>query len=172
MDAGSLPRVAINLHQEVLAVNHLQPLLNVADANSAAVNLRLSLFGNAHAIVDDFHNQAALATLGTQSDGAAFNFRSDAMPKSVLNQRLQKHTGHDHIQGFRINLFADLQLVASESDHFNIQIIVDKTQLLLKRRKVTLGFQPSAENIRQLHQDGARCVRIKADERGDRVKSI
>ena len=79
-------------------------------------------------------------------------------------------TTMSRVSGF--DLFADLQLVAPESHHFNVQIIVDKVQFLLEGHEVTLGFQPAAKNVRELQQHGARRVRVKANQRGNRVQSI
>src|SRR5208337_2318261 len=76
------------------------------------------------------------------------------------------------VQSLGIDLLTNLQLVASESHHFNVEIIVDKVQLLLEGREVHLGFQSATQNVRQLQQHRARHVRIKANQRGNRVQSI
>src|SRR5208283_4107744 len=82
-DGGSLPGPTVNLQRKVLAVNHLEPLPHVANANPAAIDFLLHLLGNAHAIIDDLHQQAAVATLSSQGDDAAFDLRGDAMPQGI-----------------------------------------------------------------------------------------
>ena len=112
--------------------------MNVADSNARFINLAAPLFRDTHTVIDHLNRELAVVAAGPHRDNAAFHFRCDPVPDSILHQRLQNHAGHEHIQGSRFNFFADLQLVPSEAHHLDIQIVIDEIQFLLERHKMEL----------------------------------
>ena len=71
-----------------------------------------------------------------------------------------------------IDFFEDLQLVAAEADHFDIEIVVDEFDLFAQRHESFVLAQQPAQNIRELQHDAASHVRIKTNQRRNGVESV
>ena len=127
--------VALDLQREELAIEDLQPFAHVADADARFIDFGTPFVGNSHAVVDDLDHEPPFVTRDAQDDGAAFHLGRDAVPDGVLDQRLQDHAGNEHVQGLRIDLLADLQLVTPEPDHFDVEVVIDKIEFLLQGRR-------------------------------------
>src|SRR5580692_8090476 len=90
----------------------------------------------------------------------------------VFSQRLKKHTGHHHIERCRLQLLHDPQFVASETDYFDVEVVIDELQFFAKRYEGVAAAQQSSQNRRQLDDQFARRIGIEAHQRGDRVQGI
>ena len=71
-----------------------------------------------------------------------------------------------------IHFLDDLQIVAAETRHFDVEIVVHETQLVLQRHKRIVLAQQAPQNISQLEHDDARLVGIVANQRRDRIQRI
>src|ERR1700681_1482560 len=49
-------------------------------------------------------------------------------PPPSFDNRLQKHAGHECIEGVLVNLLLNLKIVPSESRHLDIEVVVDEVE--------------------------------------------
>ena len=94
------------------------------------------------------------------------------MLDGVLHDRLQQHAGHKGLERALVHVLEDLQIVAAEASHFDVQIIVDKTELFVERHEGLVLAQQAAKDIAQLQDDDARQVGIIANQRRDRIERV
>ncbi len=146
--------------------------MHVADADAAAVHFGETFFRNAHAVVFDFNQQAAVRLPRAHVDLPAFHFRREAVLDGIFHHRLQQHAGHKCFERGGIDLFENLQLVSSEADHFDVEIIVNEIDLFAQRHERFMFAQQPAEDVRKFQHDAARHVRIKANQRRDGIQRV
>ncbi len=91
------------------------------------------------------------------------------MLDGIFDHWLQQHAGHKSIEGLFVDFFEDLQFVAAEADDFDVQIIVDKTDLIAQGHERFMFPQQAAKDIRELQDDHAGRILIVADQRGDGI---
>src|ERR1035441_1181495 len=76
-------------------------------------------------------------------DASPVNLGRKAMLDRILHQRLQDHTGHEKVERGRFEFLDHLQLVTPKARHFDIEIIIQKLQLLAQGdERVSLAQQP------------------------------
>jgi hypothetical protein len=131
----ALPFLAAYVHPELVAVEQTQALVHVADSDSSPVNFSQAFRRNSHAVVFDFNQQPAIRLAGAQVNLPAFQARRESVLDRILHHGLQQHAGHERLQSFLVNFLEDLQLVAPEANHFDIQIIVDEFKFLAQRHE-------------------------------------
>src|SRR5215472_13896898 len=90
----------------------------------------------------------------------------------VFDQRLQKHAGNHHLERSRVEFLYHLELVAPETHHLDIEVVIDKFHLLAQGNKGISTAQQAAEDGRQLDDQLTRRVRIKTHQRGNRIQGI
>ena len=84
----------------------------------------------------------------------------------------KQHAGHEGLQRVLVHVLEDLQIIAAEAGHFDIQIIVDKVELLLQRHEGFVLAQEAAEDIAQLQDHHARLIGIVANQRRDGIERV
>ena len=67
----------------------------------------------------------------------------------VFNHGLQQHAGDKGVERLFVDLLEDLQLVAAEADHFDIEVIVDEFEFFAQRHKCLVLAQQPPQDIRQ-----------------------
>src|SRR3989304_5003823 len=92
-DGGAQAGEAFDAQQVVLAVEHLQALVDVGDADAALVDLGDAVGGDADPVVFDFDHQAAVLAGGAQADLPAFQPRPPAVAGGGLDDGLQGDAG-------------------------------------------------------------------------------
>ena len=97
---GSLPRLAADIHLELVAVEKAQALVDVADSNAAPVHLDEPLRRDAHAVVFYFDEQAPVTAVRAQVNLPALQARRQAMLDGILDDRLQKHARNETPRAF------------------------------------------------------------------------
>src|SRR5438105_9437368 len=141
LDAGGcpLPGLARELDLAVRAVDGPQALVDVAQADAAAVGALEPVFDHvgAHAqpIVVDLDNRVAVPGGRADRDPSAADFSREPVFDRVLHERLQEHARHDDIQRIDADLLVDFQL-RSEAHDFDVQILVDRFELFAQRDEV------------------------------------
>ncbi len=100
-DARALAFAAGNIHSEIVAVEHAQALVHVADADSILKHLRHALGRNPDAVVFDFNDQAAVLRRVRMVDLAAVEFGGQSMLQRIFDDGLQQHAGNEGIERVR-----------------------------------------------------------------------
>src|SRR5207245_2562312 len=98
---------------------------------------------------------------------ASVYFRRQAMLYGVLDQRLQQHARNHGVERRSLELLHDTQLVATEADDFNIEIVVDKFQLLAQGDEGVRAAEQAAQDIGQFDNQLTGSVGIEANQRRD-----
>ncbi len=126
-DQRAASRVAGNIEVGLVAVKNLEPLLHVFHANAGAGAAQCGrAVAHAHAIVGHFDRNPVALQPAAQRDRAAVDARLKAVLDAVLDERLQQDAGHQNIEGARIDLFFNAQLVGAEAHHLDVEVIVGK----------------------------------------------
>src|ERR1700690_2620275 len=102
----------------------------------------------------------------------AFKARRQAMLDGIFDHRLQQHGGDEGGESFFLDFLEDLQFVAAEADHFDVEIIVNEFQLFAQRHERFVFAQQSPQNVRKLQHDAARHIGIEANQRRNRVECV
>ena len=89
----------------------------------------------------------------------------------VLDERLQQHARDHDVEGVGVDRFLDLQLGA-EAHRLDVQVLVDRLELLPQRHEVLLAAQQAAEQPRELHDQHPRRLRLRPDQRRDRGQRV
>src|SRR5579862_9038129 len=171
-DPGSLSLAAGDIHAEIRAVKNTQAFVNIADADSVLEHLGHPFLGNSHAVIFDRDDQSAVQGFGADGELAAAEFGGEAVLQRIFDNRLQKHARNEGVESVLVNLRVNHKVVAAEPRDFNIEIVVDKIEFLLKGHERLVLPQKTPQNIAQLDDHPARRVRIVANERRHRVKRI
>ena len=93
------------------------------------------------------------------------------MPDAVLDNRLQQHARHQHIERCGVDVLHHPQLLP-ESHHLDGQVIVDKRQFLAQRRQIFLLPQQTPQDFRQLVHHLPGLVRVLTNQRRYRIQRI
>src|SRR5215471_13562014 len=104
-----------------------------------------------------------------KADSAALDFGRKPVLEAVFDNRLKQHAGNKGFQRFRVNFLDDFEIVLAEAGNLDIQIIVDKLQLLLEGDECFVFAQDAAKNVAEFEHDAARGIRVEADERRNSV---
>ena len=107
-----------------------------------------------------------------QVDAAAVDLRRQAVLDRVFHQRLQQHARDHGVQRRDFDFFHHPQFVATETDHFNVEIVVDEFQFFPQGHKGIAAVEQATQDVGQLDDQLAGRVRIEAHQRGDRVQRI
>ena len=90
-------------------------------------------------------------------DAAAAHLPRKPVLDRVLDERLQDHAGHDDVEGVGADLLLDLEL-RPEADDLDVEILVDRLELLAQRHEVIAAAQQPAQQPRQLAR--SPCARF------------
>src|SRR5580704_10038200 len=172
MDLGALAFLAADVHFKLVAVEQAEAFVNIADADSAAVNFSEALGGDAQAVVFDFNEQAALDATGAEVDFAAFEARGETVLDGIFDHGLKQHARDKSFESLVVNFLEDLKLVAAEANDFDVEIIVDEFELFAQRDEGFVLAQEAAKNVGELEYYAAGHVGIETDERGDGVERV
>ena len=85
-----------------------------------------------------------------QGDGASVDARLKAMLDAVFNQRLKQDTGDEDIEGPRIDVFFDPQLVSAEAHHLDVEVVVSEAELVAQRNIGVVILEQGAKDICEL----------------------
>ena len=83
------------------------------------------------------------------------------MLDGVFHHRLQQHAGNKIVEGVRSDFFKKLKFVRPEANHFNVQVVVDKFELVAQRDEGFRLAQQAAKNVREFDDCllyTSRCV--------------
>jgi hypothetical protein len=172
VDLGALTFLAADVHFELIAVEQAEAFVDVADADAAAVNFGEALGGDAHSIVFNFDQQAAIDAARANMDLASLQTRGEAVLDGVFDHGLKQHAGNESLESVFVNFLENLQLVAAEADYFDVEIIVDEFELFTQRDERFVLAQQAAQNVGQLQDHAARHVRIETDQRRNCVERV
>ena len=107
-----------------------------------------------------------------QMNLSAFEARREPVLDGIFDDRLQQHAGNESFERLLVDFLEDLQLVAAEANHFDVEIVVDELELLAQRHERFVLAQQPPQNIRKLQHHAAGHVRIEADQRRDGIERI
>ena len=107
-----------------------------------------------------------------QVDAAAIDFRRQSVLDRVLHQRLQQHAGDHDVERRSFEFLHHAQLVATEADDFNVEIVVDEFHFFTQRHKSIAAVEQAAQNVGQLDDQFTGRIGIEAHQRGDRIQRI
>src|SRR5262249_4440238 len=139
--------LAADVHFELITVEEAEALVDVRDADAAAVNLGESIGRNAETVVGNFDEEAAVAAMGADVNLSAFETRGGTMVDGVFDHRLEQHGGDKGVESFGFDLLEDLQLVAAETDDFDIEVVVDEIELFAERNERFVLAQELAKDV-------------------------
>src|SRR5580704_6801007 len=125
-DERALAGAALDLQMKVGAVEDAEAFADVAQADALDIDVRHFFFGDTHAVVFDFYAQAAVAICGAQLDFSAVELGREAVFQAIFDDGLEKHAGNEGFEGFFVNLLDNIEVVAAEAGHFDIEIVVDE----------------------------------------------
>ena len=172
MDLGALALLAANIHFELIAVEKAEALVDVGDADAAAVHVGEALGRDADAVVGDFDEEAAVAAIGADVDFAPFEAGGEAVLNGVFDHGLKEHGRDERVESLIVDFLEDLEFVAAEADDFDIEIVVDEFELFAKRDEGFVLAEKAAKDIGELEDDATGHIGIEADQRGDSVKGV
>src|SRR6516225_11572050 len=172
LDPGSLPFVTVDIQVEVRAIQHAQAFANVAQPDSFDIYVRHFFFRDSHAVIFDLDMQPAIAVGSPEINPTAFQFRGQPVLQAVLDNGLKQHAGDKGIERMVIDLFHDLEVVLAEAGDLNVEIIIDKRELLAQGHKSLVLPKKPPQNVAQLQHDAPGRVGVYANERRDRVQGV
>src|SRR5579863_4684394 len=164
--------LAANVHLELIAIQQAQALVNIADADPAAVNFLQALARHSHAVIIDFDSQPPIPPVRSKTYRAALEARRQSMLDGIFNNGLKQHAGDENVHRILVNFLEDLQVIASEPNHLDVQIVVDELDLIPQRHKRIVLSQQAAQNVRKLQHHATRHVRVKADQRRHGIQRV
>src|SRR5947209_12076827 len=94
------------------------------------------------------------------------------MLDAVFHQGLQQHAGYHDIEGFRIKMFVDAQLLPAKASDLDVEVIVDEFHFFAKLHKFIVLAQQAAQDFRELHDQIAGFVGIESHQRGNGIQGI
>src|SRR5262249_15368817 len=138
----------------------------------ALVDLRALGLRQTGAVVADLKLEFVLVSSGGnlyQPGGRVWRY---AVPDGVFDQRLQDQIGHASVARLRLDLHLPLQ-PGAKSSLFNLQLAVEKFQLLSKRRFLRAGiFQRQSQQIAQQGDHPLGRFDVAAHQRRDGVQRV
>jgi hypothetical protein len=150
VNLGALTLLAADVHFELIAVEQAQAFVDVADADSSSVNFREALGGDAHSVIFNFDKQAAIHAASANVDFSSLQARGEAVLDRVFDHGLKQHAGNESLQSVLVNFLENLQLVAAEADHFDVEVIVDEFELFAQRDEGFVLAKQAAQNVGKL----------------------
>ena len=172
VDLGALAFLAADVHFELIAVEQAQAFVDVADADASSIDFCEPLGGDAHSVVFDFDEQPAIHAASANVDFSSLQTRAETVLDGIFHHRLEKHAGNEGFESVLVNFLKNLQLVAAEADHFDIEIIVDEFEFFAQGDKGLMLAQEAAQDIGELQDHAAGHVRIETDERRNCVQRV
>src|SRR5450755_1372683 len=103
---------------------------------------------------------------------AALKARRESVLDGILHHGLKQHAGKKGFERVFINFLEDLEFVAAEANHFDVEIVVNEGQLFAQRNKGFVFTEQPAQDIGKLENYAAGHVRIEANQRRHRVQRI
>src|SRR5581483_6956164 len=133
--AGALAGLAFDPHPVIVAKQHLQPFVDVADADTLLEQRSKLRFGNANTVI--FHGQVDAAVLEPAPDTnvSTIHLAAQAVLDAVFDDRLQQHAGNEQVERSGVDVLRKTQLV-SEANHLDRHVVIDKRELLAQRREI------------------------------------
>ena len=169
---GAAIGLALDRHIGSVTVHHLQPLRDILPCRYRFLKVPCAVRRNTHAVIFHLDHQALIGAAAAQINAAALNFVREAVLDGVLHQRLQNHAGHQMIERCRLQFLHDSQLVVAKARDLDIEIVVEKFQLLAQRNERIALAQQAAQNVAQLHDHLARGIGIGTHQRGNRIQRV
>ena len=148
------------------AVDDPQAFVHVLQADSAPSAGVGDVGHHAQAVVDDLDHGVAPGASARDGDAAAADLARDAVLDGVLHQGLQQHAGHELVEGLRGDALLDDQRLA-EADGLDVEVLVDRRDLLPQGDEVLLAPQQPAQQAGQLADQHAGGLGLRADEGRD-----
>src|SRR5579864_3911197 len=138
------PGHARQLQLVIRPINRLEPFVDVAQPDAAVERLVQTLLRHPQAVVMHFDDHVGVAQPRPDRDAPPADLARQAVLDRVLDERLQEHARHDHVEGVGSDLFLDPQL-RSEPDDFNVEVLVDRLQLFAQRDEVIRAAHEAPE---------------------------
>ena len=133
-----------------VAVNHLQALGDIHHADARARRTAGSRNRHADAVVFHLDDDLACGRPAAKEDAAALYFVGQSVLDGVLHQRLQDHAGNQVVERGGVEFLEDLQLLAPEAHHLDIQVVIEELDL----------FPAVAQKSRPCAAVGAECCSV------------
>src|SRR5579863_6200175 len=90
----------------------------------------------------------------------------------ILDQWLQQHARHHHIERRWIEFLYDTQLLTAKADDFDVEIVIDKLEFFAQRSERLAAVQQPSQNGGQLEDHVASRIWIEAHQRRNRIQRI
>ena len=100
---GTFARFAVDPHPVIRPVEHFHSLIHVTHSDALLEKRRQPDLGDPDAVVFYHQVESAIGQVAAHADHSAIHFSGQPMPDAVLDQRLQKHTGHQAVESFGID---------------------------------------------------------------------
>ena len=113
----------------------------------------------------------AVLAPAADDDRAGADLARQAVLDRVLDERLQDHARHDHVDGVGRNLLAHAQL-RPEAHDLDVEVLVDRLELLPQRDEMLLAAQQTAQEAGQLVDQRSRRLWLRANQRRDRRERV
>ncbi len=123
-------------------------------------------------VVFHFNHHLRTGDAAAQKNAAAFHLRRQAMLDGIFHQRLQQHAGNHHVERGGIEIPHNIQLVPPETQHFNIEIVIDELKLFPQRGECFASIEQAAKNGSQLENHVPRGFRVNPDQRRNRIQRV
>ena len=94
------------------------------------------------------------------------------MLDGIFHQRLQEHAGNHAVERARLDLFHHSQLLRAKAHHFDIEVIVNKFQLLTQSKEGLRLAQKAAQNVGQLHDEQPGSIGFHPHQRGNGIQCV
>src|SRR5262249_23383524 len=96
----------------------------------------------------------------------------EAVLKGILHDGLDEHAGDKRIESLVFDVFDDLEGVAAEAGHLDVQVVINEGELFAQGDEGLVFAQEAAQDVAQFEDDLAGSVRSVADQGRDGVKGI
>src|SRR5207253_4093569 len=88
------------------------------------------------------------------------------------HQRRQEHAANQAGERARLDLFHHSQLLRAETHHFDIEVIVNKFQLLTQSKEGLRLAQKAAQNVGQLHDEQPGSIGFHPHQRRNGIQRV
>src|SRR5665213_4107126 len=135
--------MAGDVHAKSVARKNTQALVHITHADAVNVNLGHAIFRYSSAIILNFDHQVGVDRGCAYGNFASLELFRQSVFDRVFDDRLEEHAGHKSLERLLVHLLRDPEVIAPEPGHFDIQIIVEKIELLAQRNDCLLYTSPS-----------------------------
>ena len=126
---------------------------------------------HAQAVVVHLDDGVGVADVRLDRDAPAADLAREPVLDRVLDERLQDHARHDHVERLRRDLLVDAEL-RPEADDLDREVLVDRLELLAQRDEVIRAAHQPPQQPGELRDQHARRLGLRPDQRRDRRERV